>query len=136
MSDEWRAYSSLKDHGHIHQTVNHSKNFVDPITQACTNTVEGMRLHLRSFFPRHGIREKYIGDYLSFWMVKKTVKVSFMDIVGYIVYGRENEREIIEEEEEIDNDVPDIDDISVPDDDNSSSDEISDGANASNWSED
>ncbi|KAH7822226.1 uncharacterized protein MONOS_12505 [Monocercomonoides exilis] len=72
-------------------------------------------------------------------MVKKTLKVTFIDIVGYIVHGRENEREIIEEEEEIENDVPDIDDIddiSVPDDDNTSSDEISDGANASNWSDD
>jgi len=29
-SDEWRAYSALKDHGFLHQTVNHSKNFIDP----------------------------------------------------------------------------------------------------------
>jgi len=25
-SDEWRAYSTLKNHGFLHQTVNHSKN--------------------------------------------------------------------------------------------------------------
>lgn len=35
-SDEWRAYSTLKDHGFFHQTVNHSKNFIDSRTGAQT----------------------------------------------------------------------------------------------------
>jgi len=38
-SDQWRAYSSLKDHGFIHQTVNHSENFIDPNTGAHTQTI-------------------------------------------------------------------------------------------------
>ena len=32
-SDEWRAYSKLRELGYIHYTVNHSKNFVDPLTK-------------------------------------------------------------------------------------------------------
>ena len=39
-SDKWRAYSTLKDHGCLHQTVNHSKSFIDPRTGAQTQTIE------------------------------------------------------------------------------------------------
>ena len=31
-SDEWRAYSQLQSHTYSHPTVNHSRNFVDPVT--------------------------------------------------------------------------------------------------------
>ncbi|KAE9531221.1 hypothetical protein AGLY_010427 [Aphis glycines] len=39
-SDEWRAYGTLKNYGFLHQTVNHSKNFIDPHTGAQTQTIE------------------------------------------------------------------------------------------------
>ena len=43
MSDEWAAYrqiSSINVHPpYVHQTVNHSRNFVDPVTGACTNNI-------------------------------------------------------------------------------------------------
>jgi len=42
LSDQWRAYSSLKDHGFIHQTVNHTEHFVDPNTGAHTQTIESL----------------------------------------------------------------------------------------------
>ena len=39
-SDQWRAYGGLTAFGFTHRTVNHSQNFVDPVTGACTNNVE------------------------------------------------------------------------------------------------
>ncbi len=40
ISDCWKAYSSLEKEGYTHLTVNHSKEFKNPETGACTNLVE------------------------------------------------------------------------------------------------
>ena len=40
ISDQWRAYRGIQVAGFSHQTVNHSRNFVDPDTLANTQTVE------------------------------------------------------------------------------------------------
>lgn len=37
-----RAYSSLKNHEFIHQTVNHIDNFVDSKTEVHTQTIESL----------------------------------------------------------------------------------------------
>jgi transposase-like protein len=42
LSDLWKGYNFLQsDENYTHKTVNHSKNFVDPITKTHTNTIEG-----------------------------------------------------------------------------------------------
>ena len=32
-SDEWHAYSRLNELGYVYKTVNHSRNFKDPVTE-------------------------------------------------------------------------------------------------------
>lgn len=40
ISDCWKGYSCLSSAGYKHLTVNHSENFVDPESGACTNSIE------------------------------------------------------------------------------------------------
>lgn len=47
-SDEWKAYKGLGNVGYVHQSVNHSKNFVDPTTGAHTQLIERSWVELKS----------------------------------------------------------------------------------------
>ena len=55
ISDEWRAYSTLSSLGYTHQTVNHSRNFVDPGTGAHTNSIEGYWSVVKRQMRRQGV---------------------------------------------------------------------------------
>ena len=39
-TDEWESYTSLSTIGYEHETVNHSENFIDPVTGANTQKIE------------------------------------------------------------------------------------------------
>ncbi|GFX47704.1 DDE_Tnp_IS1595 domain-containing protein [Trichonephila clavipes] len=41
-SDCWKSYATLGQVGYNHLTVNHSLNFVDPVTNCHTNTIENL----------------------------------------------------------------------------------------------
>jgi len=47
-TDEWPAYSKLRQQGYRHFTVNHQKNFVDPHTGAHTQGIERQWLELKT----------------------------------------------------------------------------------------
>ena len=52
-SDCWKAYGKISQfpEGYKHGTVNHSTNFVDPDTGACTNRIESVWRHSKQEFP-------------------------------------------------------------------------------------
>ena len=74
ISDEWRAYSRLPSLGYQHQTVNHSANFVDPITGAHTQNIERLWLDVKSWVLKPGIRREYYNQYFSRYLFINTFK--------------------------------------------------------------
>lgn len=95
ISDGWRAYNTIRyfipssltfkhylnlavfmyctcrDFGYEHYTVNHSENFVDPVTGAHTNGVEGMWMHAKRSLPRHNRAKHHFLGYMAVFMLKK-----------------------------------------------------------------
>ena len=66
MSDSWKAYDGIGNHnGYTHLKVNHSVNFVDPITGAHTETIEGSWFHAKRSMPRHGTRRTMFASYFA-----------------------------------------------------------------------
>ena len=71
MSDEWRAYRPIASlpEGYTHLTVNHSRNFVDPITGAHTQQVESLWNKAKSRNRRqHGTHRSMIDSYMCEFM--------------------------------------------------------------------
>jgi transposase-like protein len=71
MSDCWRAYDCLGSEGFVHQTVNHSQNFVDPNTGAHTQNIERLWRDVRGGIPRFGGRKHHLVGYLAEFMFKR-----------------------------------------------------------------
>ena len=67
-SDDWRAYHNLPVHAPnvaTHNVVNHSVNFVDPVTGAHTQNIESKWNNLKLKIKKHrGVR----GDILQIWL--------------------------------------------------------------------
>ena len=72
ISDEWRGYRGIEnipERDYRHLTVNHSVNYVDPKSGACTNTIESMWGKAKVRNKRHwGTSSNMIESYLFEFM--------------------------------------------------------------------
>jgi len=89
ITDCWRGYGSLESLGYHHLTVNHSQTFKDPLTGACTNTVEGTNNALKmSMQPRKRTRECEDNLWEFIWRRKNESHLwqSFLEALKEIIY--------------------------------------------------
>ena len=71
VSDCWKAYDCLSLEGFVHESVNHSKNFVDPTTGAHTQNIERTWREVRGGIPRFGRSQKHMAGYLAEFLFKR-----------------------------------------------------------------
>lgn len=87
VSDMWRAYEGIDRMGYQHMTVNHSQNFVDPVTGAHTNSVEGLWSRAKAKNRRrHGIHRHLLDSYMCEFMWRQRVRNrdAFHEILTHI----------------------------------------------------
>jgi hypothetical protein len=65
-SDDWRAYRRLGQHFQSHNIVVHDQHFVDPVTGAHTNGIEGFWAHAKNPFKNmHGVYQHRLPSHLD-----------------------------------------------------------------------
>jgi len=82
--DEWRSYMGLSDHGFVHYSVNHSRNFVDPtVPDVHTQNVESLWSRLKAFFRRNKLCNRvHLEDYLAEFVFRATSNDVFIELLG------------------------------------------------------
>lgn len=79
ITDMWKGYSNLESLGLSHCTVNHSLYFKDPMTGACTNTVEGTNNALKMSIPIRNRTQTGIVDHLGEFIWRRQNKDRLFD---------------------------------------------------------
>ena len=67
-SDCWKAYHDIGNLGYTHVTMNHSKDFIDRKSTACTNGIESDWRHAKVMMPRYGVHRGMHAGYLAEFM--------------------------------------------------------------------
>lgn len=79
ISDCWKAYDCLADHGYLHLKVNHSLEFVDAATGACTNRIEASWNAAKRTICPSGRRKAFYPGYLAKYMFQKRCNINKFD---------------------------------------------------------
>lgn len=74
-TDHWRAYNAIGTLGYTHKKVNHSQNFVDPVTGAHTQNIESMWRAIKAFVKPRYRNMKFLQQSLSKYMFIKECKL-------------------------------------------------------------
>jgi len=86
-TDEWRAYNNLAQNGYGHQTVNHSRHYVDPNTGVHTNNIEARWNACKARFKaKWGVNRNLIPGYLDeyMWRSRRPRERCFAEILDAI----------------------------------------------------
>ena len=78
-SDFWRAYDCLDDEGYNHLKVNHSVEYVDMETGACTNHIEASWRVAKKHCDTGGRKKNFFAGYLAKYMFLKRCKLHHWD---------------------------------------------------------
>ena len=82
VSDFWAAYNTISNLGYNHLTVNHSINFVDPVTFANTQRVENMWMRAKRRNKREcGTRKELLESYLIEFMWREKNKTDTFESI-------------------------------------------------------
>lgn len=73
ISDCWKAYDLLSNEGFTHLKVNHSLNFVDPISGAHTQNIERLWRDVKNNIPKFGRQHYHLNGYLAEFMFKRSI---------------------------------------------------------------
>mgnify|MGYP002474596138 CR=1 FL=1 len=88
-TDEWRSYNNLSRNGYIHNTVNHSTNFVNVLPtgeKVTTNLAEGNWTPLKKYrFKHNAHHRKYTDEYVKMWGYRRNLVHSFQDEFSTII---------------------------------------------------
>lgn len=71
LSDCWKAYSSLSSEGYLHLTVNHSIEFKNKETGACTNQIKSTWNAVKRSLPKSGTQKHLYDSYLVEYCIRK-----------------------------------------------------------------
>ena len=74
ITDLWRGYNGLNDLGYNHLTVNHTYNFVDPVTFAHTQNIESSWRPLKKRLNRGGVHKSKLAEHMCEFLWRREVR--------------------------------------------------------------
>jgi transposase-like protein len=85
-SDQWAAYNRIAAMGYTHETVNHSVNFVDPVTGAHTQNIERSCKAAKERNMRHnGTHRSMLDSYMCEYIWRKRQGINGIDVFDNIL---------------------------------------------------
>ena len=81
ITDQWRSYNRLAQHGRFHWNVNHAVTFVDPLTGYHTQDIESLWSRVKRAFRIHnGIPFNLLQEYLDEFTFRNNVKCNGISV--------------------------------------------------------